>query len=328
MASVVIAGVGSYAPERILTNADLSKIVDTSDEWIRTRSGIRERRIAADNEACSDLAVKAAAAALADAKMNASDIDLLIIATASPDMPLPSTACIVQHKLGIPPHATCFDIAAACSGFLYALEIAYGQLLTNRYKRALIIGAEKLSSVTDWTDRTTCVLFGDAAGAAVLTKVDQNGIGIIGSDLGADGEFVDNLYIPSGGSRCPASSQTVEKREHFIRMNGREVFKTAVRVMETVAREMMEQHKVTPDQISLVIPHQANIRIIEALAGNLAMPMDKFFVNLDRYGNTSSATIPLALDEARRSGRIKSGDLTLMVAFGAGLTYGAALVRW
>jgi 3-oxoacyl-[acyl-carrier-protein] synthase-3 len=328
MASVVIAGVGSYAPERILTNQDLSKIVDTSDEWIQTRSGIRERRIAADNEACSDLAVKAAASALADAKMSASDIDLLIVATATPDMPLPSTACIVQHKLGVPAHATCFDIAAACSGFLYALEIAYGQLLTNRYKRALIIGAEKLSSVVDWTDRTTCVLFGDAAGAAVLTKVDQTGIGIIGSDLGADGEFVDNLYIPSGGSRCPASSKTVEKREHFIRMNGREVFKTAVRVMETVAREMMEQYKVTPDQISLVIPHQANIRIIEALAGNLGMPMDKFFVNLDRYGNTSSATIPLALDEARRSGRIKPGDLTLMVAFGAGLTYGAALVRW
>jgi 3-oxoacyl-[acyl-carrier-protein] synthase-3 len=328
MASVVIAGVGSYAPERVLTNEDLSKIVDTSDEWIRTRSGIRERRIAADNEACSDLAIKAAANALADAKMSASDIDLLIVATASPDMPLPSTACIVQHKLGVPAHATCFDIAAACSGFLYALEIAYGQLLTNRYKRALIIGAEKLSSVVDWTDRTTCVLFGDAAGAAVLTKVDQNGIGIIGSDLGADGEFVDNLYIPSGGSRCPASSKTVEAKEHFIRMNGREVFKTAVRVMETVAREMMEQHKVTADQISLVIPHQANIRIIEALAGNLGMPMDKFYVNLDRFGNTSSATIPLALDEARRSGRVKPGDLTLMVAFGAGLTYGAALVRW
>lgn len=328
MASVIIAGVGSYAPERVLTNHDLSKMVDTTDEWIVSRSGIRERHIAAADEACSDLAVKAAQSALADAKVQASEIDLLIVATASPDMPLPSTACIVQHKLGIPPHATCFDIAAACSGFLYALEIAYGQLLTNRYKRALIIGAEKLSSVTDWTDRTTCVLFGDAAGAAVLKKVDQPGIGIIGSDLGADGEFVDNLYIPAGGSRCPASAKSIEDHGHFIRMKGREVFKTAVRVMETVAREMMEQYKVTPDQISLVIPHQANIRIIEALAGNLGMPMDKFYVNLDRYGNTSSATIPLALDEARRSGRIKPGDLTLMVAFGAGLTYGAALVRW
>ncbi|MBI2518380.1 MAG: ketoacyl-ACP synthase III [Opitutae bacterium] len=328
MASVIIAGVGSYTPERVLTNHDLSKMVDTTDEWIVSRSGIRERHIAAENEACSDLAVKAAQAALADAQVQASEIDLLIIATASPDMPLPSTACIVQHKLGIPAHATCFDIAAACSGFLYALEIAYGQLLTNRYKRALIIGAEKLSSVTDWTDRTTCVLFGDAAGAAVLKKVDQPGIGIIGSDLGADGEFVDHLYIPAGGSRCPATAKSVDEHGHFIHMKGREVFKSAVRVMETVAREMMEQYKVTPDQISLVIPHQANIRIIEALAGNLEMPMDKFFVNLDRYGNTSSATIPLALDEARRSGRIKPGDLTLMVAFGAGLTYGAALVRW
>jgi 3-oxoacyl-[acyl-carrier-protein] synthase III len=328
MASVIIAGVGSYAPERVLTNEELSKTVETTDEWIRTRSGIRERRIASESEACSDLAVKAAESALKDAGVTASEIDLLIVATASPDMMLPSTACIVQHKLGVPAHATCFDIAAACSGFLYALEIAYGQLLTNRYKRALIIGAEKLSAVVDWKDRTTCVLFGDAAGAAILKKVDEAGIGIIGSDLGADGEFVDNLYIPAGGSRCPASSKTIEGREHFIRMNGREVFKSAVRVMETVAREMMEQYKVTPDQISLVIPHQANIRIIEALATNLKMPMEKFYVNLDRFGNTSSATIPLALDEARRAGRVKPGDLTLMVAFGAGLTYGAALVRW
>jgi 3-oxoacyl-[acyl-carrier-protein] synthase-3 len=270
----------------------------------------------------------AATSALADAKIAAADIDLLIVATCTPDHPLPATACLVQHKLGIPAHATCFDIAAACSGFLYALEIAYGQLQTNRYKRALIIGAEKLSTITDWTDRTTCVLFGDGAGAAVLMKVDQSDIGILGTDLGADGEFVDNLYIPAGGSRLPASAESIAKGDHTIRMNGREVFKSAVRVMETVAREMMEQHNLTPDQVSLVIPHQANIRIIEALAGNLKMPMDKFYVNLDRFGNTSSATIPLALDEARRAGRIKPGDLTLLVAFGAGLTYGATLIRW
>ena len=328
MASVIIAGVGSFSPKRILTNEELAKMVNTSDEWIRTRSGIGQRRIAAENEACSDMAVRAATSALADAKMSASEIDLLIVATCTPDRPLPSTACIVQHKLGVPAHTTCFDISAACSGFLYAMEIAYGQLLTNRYKRALIIGAEKLSSIVDWSDRTTCVLFGDAAGAAVLTKVRQNGIGIIGSDLGADGEFADKLMIPAGGSSCPASAQTVEARQHFIRMSGREVFKSAVRVMETVCREMMEQHQLTPDQISLVIPHQANIRIIEALSANLKLPMDKFYVNLDRFGNTSSASIPLALDEARRSGRVKSGDLTLLVAFGAGLTYGAALVRW
>ena len=328
MASVIIAGVGSYTPARILTNAELSKMVDTTDEWITSRSGIRERHIAAENEATSDMAVQAAQRALDDAKIKASEIDLLIIATCSPDMPLPSTACIVQHKLGVPPHATCFDIVAACSGFLYALEIAYGQLLTNRYKRALIIGSEKLSAFTDWTDRSTCVLFGDGAGAAVRMKVDQPGIGILGSDLGADGEFVDNLYVPAGGSRCPASNKSIGDHGHFIKMNGREVFKSAVRVMETVAREMLEQHKLSPDQISLVIPHQANIRIIEALAGNLGIPMERVMVNLERYGNTSSATIPLALDEARRSGRIKPGDLTLMVAFGAGLTYGAALVRW
>ncbi len=328
MPSVIIAGVGSYAPARIVTNEELSKTVDTSDEWIRTRSGIRERRIAAPGEATSDMAVHAAKAALADAKVSAADIDLLIVATASPDAPLPSTACYVQHKLGIPAHATCFDIAAACSGFLYAIEIAYGQLLTNRYKRALIIGAEKLSSITDWTDRTTCVLFGDAAGAAVLHKVDQAGIGILGSDLGADGEFADNLYIAAGGSVRPADAKSVEERAHCIRMNGREVFKSAVRVMETVAREMMEQHHLTPDQINLVIPHQANIRIIESLASALKLPMERVYVNLDRYGNTSSASIPLALDEARRSGRIKPGDLTLLVAFGAGLTYGSTLIRW
>jgi 3-oxoacyl-[acyl-carrier-protein] synthase III len=328
MPSVIFAGIGSYAPARILTNEELAKMVDTSDEWIRTRTGIRERRIAAENEACSDMGVRAAQAALADAKMSAAEIDLLIVATCTPDQPMPSTACIVQHKLGVPAHATCFDIAAACSGFLYALEIAHGLLLTNRYKRALIIGSDKISSITDWTDRTTCVLFADAAGAAVLTKIDQPGLGIIGSDLGADGEFADKLYVPAGGSLTPASARTIEKREHFIKMNGREVFKNAVRVMETVCREMMEQHQITPDQINLVVPHQANIRIIEALAANLKFPMEKFVVNLDRYGNTSSATIPLALDEARKAGRIKPGDLTLLVAFGAGLTYGAALVRW
>ncbi len=328
MASVIIAGVGSFLPERVLTNEDLSKIVDTSDEWIRTRSGIRERHIANEEEACSDLAVKAAKRAIADAKIKPADIDLLIVATASPDLMLPSTACIVQRLLGIPAHTTCFDIAAACSGFLYALEIAYAQLQTYRYKNTLIIGAEKLSSVVDWSDRTTCVLFGDGAGAAVLTKVDQSDIGILGSDLGADGEFVDNLYIPAGGSRSPASVKSVETKKHFIQMNGREVFKSAVRIMETVAREMMKQHQLTPDQISLVFPHQANSRIVDALANNLGFPPEKFYVNLDRYGNTSSASIPIALDEARRAGRIKPGDLTLMIAFGAGFTYGATLVRW
>jgi 3-oxoacyl-[acyl-carrier-protein] synthase III len=328
MASVIIAGVGSYAPKRILTNEDLARMVDTSDEWIRSRSGIRERHIAAADEATSDLAINAANAALLDAGVKAAEIDLLIVATATPDYPLPSTACVVQHKLGVPPHATCFDISAACSGFLYALEIAYGQLLTGRYQCALIIGAEKLSSIVDWEDRTTCVLFGDAAGAAVLKKVDRSGIGIIGSDLGADGEMLELLYTPAGGSRCPTSPKTIEGRQHFLHMKGKEVFKNAVRVMETVAREMVEQHHLTFDQINLVIPHQANNRIIEALASNLGVPLEKFYINLDRYGNTSAASIPLALDEARRAGRIKPGDYTLLVAFGAGLTYGSTLIRW
>ncbi len=328
MASVIIAGVGAYSPERVVTNDDLAKMMDTSDEWIRTRTGIRERRLAADNEACSDLAIKAAQAALADAKLKASDVDLLIVATATPDYPLPATACVVQHKLGVPPHATCFDIAAACSGFLYALEIAYGQILTNRYKCALIIGAEKLSSIVDWKDRTTCVLFGDGGGAAVLKKVEQSGVGIIGTDLGADGELLETLYTPSGGSRCPISNKAIEERSHFLRMKGKEIFKNAVRVMETVAREMVEQNGLTFDQINLIIPHQANTRIIEALAGNLGVPLSKFYVNIDRFGNTSSASIPLALNEARQAGLIKPGDYTLLVAFGAGLTYGSTLIRW
>ena len=328
MPSVIIAGVGSYAPKRILTNAELTTMVDTTDEWIRSRSGILERHIAAADEATSDLAINAARAALLDASIPASEIDLLIVATATPDYPLPSTACVVQHKLGIPAHATCFDISAACSGFLYALEIAYGQLLTNRYKCAVIVGAEKLSSIVDWQDRTTCVLFGDAAGAAVLRKSDQSGIGIIGSDLGADGQMLELLYTPAGGSRCPASAQTVADGGHFLHMKGKEVFKNAVRVMETVAREMVEQHHLTFDQINLVIPHQANIRIIEALSSNLGVPLERFYINLDRYGNTSAASIPLALDEARRAGKIKPGDYTLLVAFGAGLTYGSTLIRW
>jgi 3-oxoacyl-[acyl-carrier-protein] synthase-3 len=328
MASVIIAGVGSYVPERVLTNDDLSKMVDTSDEWIRTRSGIRERHIAAEDQATSDLALEAARLALQDAGITAADIDLLIVATCTPDYPMPATACVVQHKLGVPPHATCFDISAACTGFVYATEIAYGQLLTGRYKCALVIGAEKLSSIVNWKDRTTCVLFGDGAGAAVLKKVEQPGVGIIGSDLGSDGEMMELLYTPAGGSRRPTSPLTIEAGGHFIHMKGKEVFKNAVRVMETVAREMVEQHHLTFDQINLVIPHQANYRIIESLAGSLGVPLDRIYSNLDRYGNTSAASIPLALDEARRAGRIKPGDYTLLVAFGAGLTYGSTLIRW
>jgi 3-oxoacyl-[acyl-carrier-protein] synthase-3 len=326
--SPVILGTGSYAPERILTNEDLAKMVDTSDEWIRARSGIRERRIAAPDEATSDLAVEAARRALKDAGVDASEIDLVVVATVTPDSPMPSTACIIQHKLGVPTKAACFDLNAACSGFIYALDTACAMLGSGRYSKALVIGAEKLSSVVDWQDRGTCLLFGDGAGAAVIGLSDTPGIGLIGTLLGALGEDTDLLCIPAGGSRMPSSAASIERRDHFIKMKGKEVFKLAVRVMEEAARDILEQHGIAATQIGLVIPHQANLRIIDAIAQYLELPMERFLVNVDRYGNTSAASIPIALDEARKAGRIKPGDLTLLVAFGAGLTYGSALIRW
>jgi 3-oxoacyl-[acyl-carrier-protein] synthase-3 len=326
--STVILGTGSYAPERILTNEDLSKMVDTSDEWIRARSGIRERRIAAAGEATSDLAIKAAERALASSGVPASDIDLVVVATVTPDYPMPSTACIVQHKLGIPTTAACFDVNAACSGFIYGLDTACAMLSSGRYQKALVIGAEKLSSVVDWQDRGTCLLFGDGAGAVVVGVVDAPGIGLLGTKLGSLGEDTDLLYIPGGGSRMPATVESIARGDQFIKMKGKEVFKLAVRIMEEAARDILEQHGLAAHQIDLVIPHQANLRIIDAIAQYLELPVDRFFVNVDRYGNTSAASIPIAMDEARRGGRIKKGDLTLLVAFGAGLTYGSALIRW
>ena len=303
-------------------------MVDTSDEWIRARSGIRERRIAAANEATSDLAIKAAGRALENSRVPASEIDLVGVATVTPDHLMPSTACIVQHKLGIPTSAACFDVNAACSGFIYALDTACAMLGSGRYRKALVIGAEKLSSVVDWQDRGTCLLFGDGAGAVVIGLEDAPGIGLLGTKLGALGEDTDLLYIPSGGSRMPTSAESIARGDQFIKMKGKEVFKLAVRVMEEAARDILEQHGLAAHQIDLVIPHQANLRIIDAIAQYLELPVDRFFVNVDRYGNTSAASIPIAMDEARRTGRIKKGDLTLLVAFGAGLTYGSALIRW
>ena len=326
--STVILGTGSYAPDRILSNAELAKTVDTSDEWIHTRCGIRERRIAAPGEATSDMGVQAARRALDDAGLKPADIDLLIVATITPDMPMPATACIIQQKLGVPTTAACFDLNAACTGFLYALDTACAMLSSGRYRHALVIGVEKLSTIVDWKDRTTCVLFGDGAGAVVVGKSPVSGQGLIGTKLGALGDSVDLLCIPGGGSNAPATAASIAAGEHFLKMKGKEVFKLAVRVMDEAARDILEQHHLRADQISLVIPHQANLRIIEALSEYLELPMERFFVNVDRYGNTSAASIPLALDEARRTGRIKSGDLTLLVAFGAGLTYGSALIRW
>jgi 3-oxoacyl-[acyl-carrier-protein] synthase-3 len=327
--STVIIGTGSYAPARVLTNEDLARMVDTSDEWIRTRSGIRERRIAAPDEHSSDMAVAAARRALENARLTAADIDLLVVATVTPDLPMPAVACIIQHKLGIPTAAACFDLNAACSGFVYALDTACAMLGSGRYRKALVIGVEKLSAVVDWQDRTTCVLFGDGAGAAVIGTSTEPGKGLLGTRLGAHGEGVDLLYIPrANGDVARPTIDSVTGHGHCIKMKGKEVFKLAVRAMDDAAREILEHHQLRADQISLVIPHQANLRIIESISQYLELPMERFFVNVDRYGNTSAASIPIALDEARRSGRIKPGDLTLLVAFGAGLTYGSALIRW
>ena len=312
----------------MLTNTELALTIDTSDEWIVSRSGIRERHIAAPGEMTSDMAVHAARLALADAKLQPADIDLLVIATITPDMPMPATACSVQHKLGLSTSTACFDLNAACSGFIYALDTACAMVGSGRYRHALVIGVEKLSSIVDWTDRTTCVLFGDGAGAAVIGASARPAVGLIGAKLGSYGNCVDLLCIPAGGSNTPASTASLASRDHFLKMKGKEVFKYAVRGMEEAARDILEQHGIAANQINLVIPHQANLRIIESIAQYLELPMERFFVNLDRYGNTSAASIPIALDEARRAGRINPGDLTLLVAFGAGLTYGSALIRW
>jgi len=326
--TIAILGTGSFAPEKILTNQDLAKLVETSDEWITSRTGIRERRIASPEESTSDLAARAGRAALDSAGLKASDIGLLIVATLTPDMPMPACATLVQEKLGVPANAPCFDLNAACSGFLYALDTAWAMMSSGRYRHALIIGAEKMSAFIDWKDRTTCVLFGDGAGAAVLGPSRADGARIIGTKLYSRGGQHELLSIPGGGSSVPSSAQTVASGQHFIKMKGREVFKVAVREMEDAIGEILEQHALSVDQIGCVIPHQANLRIIDALSKSLKLPLDRFFINVDRYGNTSAASVPLALDEARRAGRVRPGDITLLVAFGAGLTYGASLVRW
>ncbi len=326
--STVILGTGSYAPERIVTNEELSRTVETSDEWIRSRSGIRERRIAGPGENTSDMGAAAARRALEAAGLTPADIDLLIVATVTPDMPMPAAACLIQRKLGLSSSTACFDLNAACSGFIYALDTACAMLTSGRYRKALVIGVERLSAIVDWNDRTTCVLFGDGAGAIVVGVSDQPGVGLLGTKLGSMGENAELLCIPRGGSAYPATPESIAAGGHFMKMKGKEVFKLAVRVMDEAARDILEQQHLRADQISLVIPHQANLRIIEAISQYLELPMERFFVNVDRYGNTSAASIPIALDEARRSGRIKAGDITLLVAFGAGLTYGSALIRW
>ncbi len=324
MSAHAILGSGSYAPARIVTNDELSQRVETSDEWIFTRTGIRERRIAGPEESTSQMAAAAARAALADAKLRPADIDLLIVATMTPDMPMPATACLVQTELGLSADTACFDLNAACTGFVYALDTAWAMLASGRYRNALVIGAEKVSSVIDWSDRTTCVLFGDGAGAVVLgSSAEGSSARLIGSRLGSIPGTSSALMTPGGGS-APASPDA----SRCLTMKGKEVFKLAVRAMDDVAREILVAHNIAPSEVACIIPHQANRRIIESIAQYLELPLERFFINLDRFGNTSAASIPLALDEARRAGRIKSGDVVLLVAFGAGLTYGATLVRF
>ncbi len=325
--SIILKGLGSYAPAQRLTNDDLSRMVETSDEWIRTRSGIRERRIAGAEENPSDMGARAAHAALAKAGLQPADIDLLIVGTMTPDLPFPSTACVMQKKLGLRT-VPAFDIAAACSGFLYILEVGVAMLRAGPYRHALVVGTDKMSSVVDWKDRSTCVLFGDGAGAAVISRSDESAVGVLGSILHTDGAGVGMLLQPAGGSACPTTPATLEERKNFLKMNGKEVFKVAVREMEQVIRDLLAQHQLSAAQIACVVPHQANIRILEALATRLELPMDKIIVNIDRYGNTSAASIPIALEEAHAAGRIKPGDHVVLVAFGAGLTWGATLIKW
>jgi len=321
-----ITGTGLYVPKKVLTNFDIEKMVDTSDAWIRERTGIRERRIAAEHEAASDLALMASDEALKSAGLKAKKLDLIIVATVSGDMPLPSTACILQHKIGAK-KAAAFDVNAACSGFIYALSTADAYIRAGTYKRILVVGSEVLSRITDWTDRSTCVLLGDGAGAVVLEATDSDS-GILSVKLNADGSMWDLLHIPAGGSRRPATEKTVKERLHYMKMRGNETFKVAVRTLEKLVLSTLKEHRLKPEDISLLIPHQANLRIISATAKRLGLGLDRVMINLDRYGNTSAASIPIALDEAVRSGRVRGGDYIILEAFGGGLTWASALIKW
>ena len=324
--SCSLTGVGSYVPERVLTNADLEKLVDTSDEWIISRTGIKERHLAAPDQFTSDLAVKAARRAMKMAGVTADQLDLILVATITPDMPFPSTACLVQQKLGAR-QVPSFDIEAACSGFIYGLEIGQQFIMSRTYDTALVIGAEKLSSIVDWTDRNTCVLFGDGAGAAILQHR-ENSQGLLTAVLGADGRKAELLSMPAGGSRCPASPKTVADKLHFLRMDGRETFKNAVQAMCSAATEALRRCAIDITKIKCVIPHQANRRIVDAVSQRIGATPEQVFINLDKYGNTSAASVAIALDEAVSSGRVHRGDLILLVVFGAGLTWGAAVIEW
>lgn len=320
-----IAGTGSYTPSRVMTNTELERMVATSDDWIRERTGIRERHIAASGEACSDLAVQAGRRALAAAGLAASDLDLILVATCSGDYPLPATACLVQHQLGATKAAAC-DLSAACCGFVYALSVADAYVRTGM-RHVLVIGSEVMSAITDWSDRNTCILFGDGAGAAVVSA-SEGERGILSTHLRSDGNLCELITVPAGGSRTPLSEQVVADRTHFIKMKGNETFKVAVRTLEEIARETLAANHLQVEDLDLYVPHQANMRILKAVMERLGLPLEKVMLNLEHYGNTSAASIPIALDEAVRAGRVRDGSLVMLGAFGAGLTWASALIRW
>ncbi len=323
-----ISGIGKYVPQKVLTNFDLEKLVDTNDEWIVTRTGIKERHIVSDGETTSTLGAKAAEEAIKRAGISKKDIEMIIVATFTPDMLMPSTACIIQDILKIPDTGA-IDVEAACSGFLYALSMANAYVVSGMYRNVLVIGAETISRFTDWNDRSTCVLFGDGAGAVVVSRTEAaDESGFIGFKLFGDGSYKDMLCIEAGGSLRPSSIQTVENRQHYLKMNGNSTFKIAVRTMAEMLESILKEHDVDIESIKYLIPHQANIRIITAVAERLKLPMERVIVNIEKYANTSAATIPIAMEEAVTDGRIKRGDLVAMVAFGGGFTSAAGLMRY
>jgi 3-oxoacyl-[acyl-carrier-protein] synthase III len=323
--AISITGIGSYAPDRVLTNDDLAQMMETSDEWIVERTGIRERRIASEEQALSDLALPAARQALEHAGADPVSVDMIIVATVTPDMAFPSAGAIIADELGAP-DAAAYDLSAGCTGFMYAVAQAYGMVAGGLSQRALVVGGDVLSRILDWTDRGTAVLFGDGAGAVVIERVSTGGF--LGFELGADGSGGAQLFLPAGGSRTPASAESVAERKHFVQMNGREVFKFATRVLVTSAEKVLAECGKTVDDVDVYVPHQANVRIIDHAVAKLGIPKEKTVVNVDRYGNTSSGSIPLALADAEAEGRLTEGALVLMTGMGAGLTWGSGLIEW
>lgn len=326
MRSVGIVGIGSYLPDKVLTNADLEKIVDTSDEWIATRTGIKERHVVPEDMPVSELCYQAGLRALEDARVAPEEVDLIIVATITPDYAFPATACLVADRLGAK-NAAAFDLEAGCTGFIYTAAVASQFVATGMYKTVLVIGGETMSKILNWEDRSTCILFGDGAGAAVLQPV-KEGFGFLGFELGADGSGGLLLSQPAGGSKCPASRESVEKNLHTVQMEGKEVYKFAIRIMGDASVKVLEKAGLKKEDVDLLIPHQANIRIVDAAVKRLGISPDKVIVNLDKYGNMSAASIPVALDEAIKEGRLAEGDTVVMVGFGTGLTWGACVLKW